>query len=125
MLQDLINKRIEHADRYIDALQGIGDITVPKSINPKYFHSYSNFVINTEKRDDLVKSLMKNGIEVMVHWNPSVADLKIFQKYLPRGGELKVVKRYTATCLSLPISPWMSEQERGFVIDKIIEFYKG
>ena len=125
MLQNLINRRIKHAQKYIYALQGIGDISVPESIDPKYFHSYSNFVINTERRNDLAKSLIKNGIEVMVHWNPTVADLKIFHKYLPKSGELKEVKKYTKTCLSLPISPWMLEQEIDYVIDKISEFYEG
>jgi len=125
MLQNLINRRIKHAQKYIYALQDIGDITVPKSLDPQYLHSYSNFVINTEKRDDLAKSLIKNGIEVMVHWKPSVADLKIFHKYLPKGGELREVKKYTETCLSLPISPWMLDKEIGYVIDNILEFYKG
>jgi dTDP-4-amino-4,6-dideoxygalactose transaminase len=123
-LKHLIAKRVEHANAYTQLLKNVGDIKVPDEKNDSFFHTFSNYVINTSKRDQLAKSLSDSGIEVMIHWNPSVANLKIFRKYVTGFERLKIADQYTKTCLSIPISPWMSEQERTYVISKIIEFYK-
>ncbi len=123
-LNHLIKERRRHAKLYCNQLATLKGLTLPKiPLNHEYLHTFSNFVINANQRDDLKDWLLKNGVEVMVHWDPPVSSLKIFKGYINTDNLANVVK-YNNTCLSLPISPWMGDEERDFVVKKLMEFYK-
>jgi len=118
-LKFIIKKRQNHAKKYISSLKKISDLNLPLF---NYDHSFSNFVVNTSRRDELQKYLTNYNIEVMVHWYPTLNSLKLFQKYSKKN--LINTEKYVKSCISLPISPWMTEEERQFVINKILDFYK-
>lgn len=118
-LKMLIKNRQKHAKKYISSLKDIGDISLPLFSDS---HSFSNFVINTSQRDDLQKYLSKKNIETMIHWYPTLNNLKVFRRY--KKDNLVNTNMYVSTCISLPISPWMSNEEREFVINNIKNFYK-
>lgn len=120
----LINKRKYHASNYINSLKNIKAIKLPDLNFENFNHTFSNFVINVQNRNKLAESLLKNGVEVMIHWQPAVFELEIFKHYVKNTSSLKSAKKYIDSCLSIPISPWMYDEERNFVVSKIKEFYE-
>jgi dTDP-4-amino-4,6-dideoxygalactose transaminase len=123
ILDFLIEERRRHAHEYCAMLSEITEIQLPEIPDSDcYFHTFSNFVIRCQKRDELKEWLTKNGVEVAIHWNPPVSSLDMFKGYRTKSSLCNSIS-YNEACLSLPISPWMTDIERVYVITKIKEFY--
>ena len=72
---------------------------------------YQDFIVRTEKRNDLYEFLKGNGIETMKNEYPMPC------------GKLPNAAKYEAETLRLPINEVLTDEEVKFVILKIKEFY--
>jgi dTDP-4-amino-4,6-dideoxygalactose transaminase len=83
-------------------------------------HVYHQFVIRTDKRDELQKFLSKKNIETDIHYPIALSDMKIFnvdEKYLNATTASKTV-------LSLPIHPNHSTEEIELVSENVKAFFR-
>ena len=81
-------------------------------------------VIRTESekvRDDLLSFLDKNGVGSVIHYPKGVHEQKAFE-YSNRGPLLQTEK-FSSEILSLPLYPFLSEQELNMVIHTVKEFF--
>jgi len=117
-----IQRRREIARLYDEGLADIdGLIPYPRS-NGDYFDVYQNYVIRYKKRDDLVAHLRNSGIEVLISWPKPLHKqqaLKLDHFNLP------MTERISAEVLSLPMYPELTDEEVGFVIEAVKEFFYG
>ncbi len=116
---NVIEARNKIAKIYFKGLNKIDDVALFK-LNKKNTSSYHQFVIRTEKRDQLILFLNKNNIETMVHYPYMLNELKFFNNNL----KLKNSKNLGKKILSLPISEEHSHKEIKFIIEKINFFFK-
>ena len=84
------------------------------------YSSYHLFVIhlkNRQKRDFVYQKLKENGVETGVHYLP----LYEYKGYRELLGELSLpgANTYAQGCLSLPIYPNLSTEDRDYVLDKL------
>lgn len=123
-LQKLLKNRNAVASFYNRELSNVKQIITPVSNHlNSYDISYSNYVILAQNRDELRKYLIESGIEVMVHWDPAVIDLDWCKEYLINGKQYNKTRYYIKNCISLPISPWLKNEEIQYVVDTIKKFY--
>ncbi len=115
----MTKKRINIANIYIDKLKNLPIKLPPKMKNKE--HIYHKFVIQTYRRDALVKFLNKNGIETMIHYNKPIDSLSVFKKYLTKNPMSNYLSK---TSLSLPIHSYLKKKEVYYVINKINLFFK-
>ncbi len=117
---DWVQRRREIAQLYDSSLSGIeGLILHPKS-NNDYFDVYQNYVIRTNRRDELVKHLRNSGIEVLVSWPTPLHK----QKALGLSHfNLPATECISSEVLSLPMYPELTDEEVQIVIDAIHNFY--
>jgi len=110
-LDGWIQQRQEYAALYLDGLDGLPDIELPKvHTGDAVWHQ---FVIETDRRDDLMAYLYKNGIETMVHYlQPPHRELG-YDYHLPEAD------RKAARVLSLPIAPHLRKDDIIEVIEAI------
>lgn len=111
-----IRKQIN--DIYDDELQGVGDIILPKPCESYETHSYFTYAIRTNKRDELAKYLLDNGVYTTLRYHPLHMN-PIYETSV----KLTNSEILNETGLSIPLHPNLSEEDVQTVIKKIKEFY--
>ena len=122
-LPDWIKRRRAIAAMYENGLKGIAGLKLPPGPDGSgdYFDVYQNYVIRSDKRDQLNAFLKEKGIETLISWpkpnhhHPALGLLKF---------ELPVTENISRTVISLPMYPEMSDEEVGYVVDVLKEFHK-
>ena len=122
-LSTLTNERIKIATRYYQNLVNCKDITLP-FIDPNAKHVFHQFVILTDKRDNLQLFLTQNSIGTMIHY-PIPPHLQRAYNYLGyKVGDFPIAEKIADSCLSLPIFPGMTNGQVDQVCEFIIKFFK-
>lgn len=85
-------------------------------------HAYHLFVIQTENRLELYNYLRENNIFAQVHYIPIHQQPYYKAKY--GNQKLKNAEDYYSKALSLPMFHSLNDDQLGFVIDKMKNFYQ-
>lgn len=122
-LPQWIARRQQIAAIYQKNLSSLDGIILPPppQENSRYFDVFQNYVIRTAKRDKLARHLEKYGIEILISWpipmhRQPALDLGHFS--LP---ETEAISREV---LSLPMYPELTDEQAGYVIEVIQDFFK-
>ena len=122
-LPQWIDRRRELASIYHEGLLDVSQVQlpVPPQTNGRYFDVYQNYVIRAQERDKLVEHLRENSIEVLISWpkpmhHHKALDLKHF--------ELPETERICKEVVSLAMNTEVSNEQVGYVIDCIRNFYE-
>ncbi len=110
-------RRRIHANLYNDLLRGV-DLPVEQS-NGK--HVYHQYVISTRRRDALKKFLAEKGIETGIHYHLPAHLQETFLN-LGISVRLPVTEGLYRRILSLPVHPWLSEDDLQYVSASISEY---
>lgn len=119
-LDELTKEREELCMKY---LHGISNekIQLPR-IRNGVTHSWHQFVVRTQHREELIEYLEDNGIGSIIHY-PIPPHLSEAYKYLEiKKGTLPVTERYAEEVLSLPLYNGMTEEEQDYIIQIINKF---
>jgi dTDP-4-amino-4,6-dideoxygalactose transaminase len=94
-------------------------------IDEKATASYNNFVILTERRDELQTHLDRLGIETKIHYPIPIHRLMAAELTQSSGYQchLPNADKYTNEMLSLPMGNHLSDEQIGFVIESIHKFF--
>jgi dTDP-4-amino-4,6-dideoxygalactose transaminase len=118
-LDDFIKARRKIAKIY---REGLTNNVILQEEPDHVVHSYGYFVIATKKRDELQDYLNKKGIETIIHYPLPIhlqKSYKDFSTYnLPNAEEA------CKTVLSLPIHPFLKEEDVNYIINSITEYFK-
>lgn len=118
-LDYFISKRRKNASYYRHMLDEV-DIYIPKPHSETH-HSYHQFVIITEQRDELQKYLAMYGIETGLHYPQILSSMAPYLKY--SKNDTPLASRNEARILSLPISEHLEEKDIEYVSNKVRDFY--
>lgn len=127
-VEELLDRRREMSENYIRLLSDRPSIEIP-STTPFGKHSRQSFCIFVEGRDDVMKEMRKQGIEVQIgtyslHMHPgfkngSTVEIK---------GEMTRSRYAFDHCLTLPLYQDLSSTQQAEVVDSLIhllEFSEG
>jgi len=98
------------------------DLLLPK-IRNQCKQVYHQYVVRSEKRDELLLFLKNNEINALIHYPVPVHLQPTYRKYCNR--ELIETEKVAKQILSLPIYPELLESEIYKVVSVISEFYHG
>lgn len=82
-------------------------------------HVYHLYVIRTKKREKLIKFLRKNKIQTQIHYPIPVHKQKAYSEY--NKIKLPITETIAKEILSLPMHPWLKEEDIEFICQKIKE----
>lgn len=110
------------AQTYTEALQGIGDLTLPYQA-PEAQSVFHLYVLRTSRRDALQAFLTDSGVSTLIHYPipPHLQKAYAGQGWHP--GQFPIAERMASTCLSLPLFPGLQSDEQGKVIERIRAFF--
>jgi dTDP-4-amino-4,6-dideoxygalactose transaminase len=120
-VQDENERRRELAARYSQILAGTPNVTLPSEA-PWAKHSFHLFVIRHPRRDALQRFLAVQGIGTIIHYPIPVHLQGAYRDlgYLP--GALPVTERTAGEILSLPLHPYLTEDQIDRVAAAVREF---
>lgn len=106
--------------RYLSELKH-PDIILP-CVREGATHIWHQFVIRTERRQELIDYLNEKGVGTIIHY-PIPPHLSEAYHYLNiREGSLPITEHYAQTVLSIPLYNGMAPEEQQYVIEMINSF---
>lgn len=119
---DMMNrKRYELAQLYMSELAGVDQIELPHQ-REGAIHIFHLFVIQAEKRDELMHHLKEQQIQSLVHYPIPIHKQKCYKEY--NNLTLEKTEEMAGKLLSLPLHPLMEQEEVLQVTAAIKNFYK-
>jgi UDP-2-acetamido-2-deoxy-ribo-hexuluronate aminotransferase len=119
-----IQARQKAADYYDATLKNLDEIAIPKRV-PYSTHTFHQYTIRTEKRDELKAYLQKEGIPSMIYYPKPLHLHKAYQYLGYKKGDFPVAEKLSKTVLSLPMHTELTEEQLDFIANKIIRYFRG
>lgn len=119
-------KYLDHENEFrrVIANHYIENIIHPELILPNIIHDKSHvwhlFVVRYKNRNKLLDYLVKNNIQVLIHYPIPPHKQKAFKDW--NNLTLPITEKIHSEALSLPISPVMIDIEMNFIINTINQF---
>ncbi|MBU1523446.1 MAG: DegT/DnrJ/EryC1/StrS family aminotransferase [Candidatus Omnitrophica bacterium] len=118
-------QEVYEAFKDIKQLQTPKPLTInhqPSTINHRHvYHLYTIKV--TSGRDELLKFLNSSGIDTRPYYPILLSKMKAFKNCKIKG-DLKNAKDLSKKILSLPIHPFLKDEEIDYVISTVKKFFK-
>jgi dTDP-4-amino-4,6-dideoxygalactose transaminase len=120
-LQEWNEQRRILASRYNEMLTNVHGITTP-SVPVWSCPVYHLYVVKVHHRNMLQAYLAQHGIETALHYPVPLHLQKAYRNLGYKKGSFPVSERCADEILSLPLHPWLSDDEQIEIIEKIITF---
>lgn len=118
-------KRMRNASTYDKLLSNLNEVVTPPKPNSEVKPVYHLYVIQAKNREELGVWLQKNCIQCAVHYPLPIPMQPIYRQLFNfKPGEYPVSESISKTCLSLPMHPFLSEEDIEYICRKIQEFYE-
>lgn len=86
--------------------------------------AWAQFTIRTDRRDELIDHCSSNGVPMMVFY-PAPMHVQAPYKHFGKGlGSLPNSERLSAEVVSLPMNPYLSQQQLEHVVTSINQFHE-
>lgn len=121
----ITENRIKYAKRYDEAFEDLDDfIGIPKR-RKEIKQVYHLYIIRARRRDELIKHLTKQGVEVKIHY-PIPVHLQTAAGYLGyRKGDFPKCEYDCKNIISLPLHQHLTDEEIDYTIEQVRTFYLG
>jgi len=115
-----LQSRIEAGHRYNQLLENQSEVIRP-SENGRSKHTYNQYVIRVEKRDQIKELLKTAEVPSMIYY-PSPIHLQKAYAYLGyNAGDFPVAEKLCNEVLALPVHTEITSQEQEYVINSLIQ----
>jgi dTDP-4-amino-4,6-dideoxygalactose transaminase len=108
------------AGTYDEFLENLAVITPASS--PESRHVYHLYVIRSSRRDELQAHLRQVGIGSAVHYPTPVHRQPVYADQGYRAGDFPVAERLANEVLSLPLYPFMPDEQLKYVASQMAAF---
>lgn len=112
------------ADMYAKKLGGIVKCPI---VSKGFYSSWAQYTIlfeDSEQRDYVQKELKKYDIPTMIYYAKGIHQQKALSKYLDADKDYPVTEAVCKKCLSLPMHPYLTEEDIDFIVNKLCSSIK-
>jgi UDP-2-acetamido-2-deoxy-ribo-hexuluronate aminotransferase len=113
-----IEARYRIGNRYSELLKEY--CTVPH-VSPGNTHNYHQYTIRVQDRDQVVKFLHSKGIPTAIHYPKCMHEQPAFHYLGYRHNSFPEAEKASREVLSLPMHPWLTEEEQDLVVEAVKE----
>jgi dTDP-4-amino-4,6-dideoxygalactose transaminase len=115
-------KRREHAKFYLEHLKGIPGLELPVEVAPNS-HVWHLFVVLVENRDHFRDALEKACVSTGIHYPTPIPYQPAFADLGYKPGDFPYSEYVMNHCVSLPMFPELTPDQREHVVDVIKRYY--
>ncbi len=116
--EDEITKRLYIAERYSKMLQ---NYCVTPEIMLGNTHVYAQYTIRVRNRDNIKVQLQKRNIPISIYYPKCLHEQPVFSGLGYKWGDFPEAEKASREVLSLPIHPFLKEEEQNKIIHALIE----
>lgn len=125
LLPQWLKKRRTNARRYNSKLRNVDGIILPPADSDEIISAWHQFVIRTERRDELITYLSQKGIETGIHYPIPIHRQPIYEKeYAKTEAVLPETESWSRQVLSIPVHQNMNSDEVDFIAESIKQFFE-
>lgn len=110
--------RIKQADMYSSLLKD-SNIMLPKCPD-SCKHVYHLYVVQVENREEVKAKLLEKGIHTQIHYPKMLSQMDVFGQ-ASKTGDYTICHDYSSKILSLPVDPFITDEEVNYVVDSLKE----
>jgi dTDP-4-amino-4,6-dideoxygalactose transaminase len=113
-LPDWLDRRRENAKQLTARLADVPHLETPTQVDGRD-HAFHQYTVVTDRRDALQSSLDSNGVGYGVYYPMTIPD----QPAYDRDSLIPVARRLTNTVLSLPVHPYVTDEDIKMIVNAI------
>ncbi len=114
--------RVKLAMKYNQELKGT-KLILPSSKND-YHHVYHLYILNSDKRADIINFLKEKGIATGIYYQIPLHLQKAFEYLNYKKGDFPNCEYLSDRTFAIPLYYGMTEEEQKYIIDTILEWSK-
>jgi UDP-2-acetamido-2-deoxy-ribo-hexuluronate aminotransferase len=120
-----LEQRQRIAMRYTQSFKEItgNGVVLPEVANDRT-SCWAQYTIQIPNRDAFQKAMTEKGVPTAVHYPRTMPDQPAYKE----GGRIvgiEISRRMADVVVSLPLSPDMSEEHQNYVIENVIQYFRG
>lgn len=123
-LREWTLERRRHASRYRTSFADLERFVQLPIEPPQAHHVYNQFVIRTQRRDQLREHLRRVGIPTEIYYPMPLHQQPAFHYLGYRTGDFPNAESAAREVLALPVFPELTEAQQLAVVDAISEFFR-
>ncbi len=109
-----VERRRENAEKLTARLADVTEIETPSQVTDRD-HAFHQYTVVTEQRETLQSSLESSSVGYGVYYPMTIPD----QPAYSRESSVPVARRLTDTVLSLPVHPYVTDEDIETVVDAV------
>ena len=117
---DEVARRQERGERYNTGLANLKGIETT-SLGYDNTSVFAQYTILYENRDNIQSKLKENNVPSVSYYSVPLHLQPVFAKLEHNVGDFPVTEKVARQCLSLPMSPYLSDDDQSLIIDTILE----
>lgn len=117
-------QRRDHANFYLDQLMNVQGLTLPNVQDP-LSHVWHLFVVLVNDRDKFRADLEQRGVATGIHYPTPIPYQPAFKHLGYQRGQFPVTEDVMSRCVSLPMFPELTTEQREYVIAMIRDVIHG
>jgi dTDP-3-amino-2,3,6-trideoxy-4-keto-D-glucose/dTDP-3-amino-3,4,6-trideoxy-alpha-D-glucose/dTDP-2,6-dideoxy-D-kanosamine transaminase len=122
--REITQRRIENAAYYDARFAGVPGLRVPpRRKNVK--HVYHLYMVFAERRDELYKHCLANGVEAKIHYPIPLYQQEGLKHLGYAPGRFPVTDRHAREVISFPVDQHLTRAQQDRVLDTVRKFYHG
>ena len=114
-----VSSRARIGSRYSSGLTELQDLSVP-AVPAQNTSVYAQYTILSNKRERIQSALKEQGIPSVSYYTVPLHLQPVFAPLGYKKGDFPVTEEVASSCLSLPMSPYLSESDQESVIKTIL-----
>jgi dTDP-4-amino-4,6-dideoxygalactose transaminase len=115
--------RIFNAKVYSNLLADVPQIILPE-VRSGTVHTFHQFIIRAQRRDELKYFLAGRGIHTLVHYSKALHNLPAYAYLNHREKDFPTANQLPQEVLSLPVYPELTQDQIVYVCESVKLFYK-
>ncbi len=122
-LENIADKRIKWAQELDKGLSDLNpEVFIPKRL-PDRKYVYHLYMLQVDRRDELLSFLMANDIEAKVHYPIPLHLQRAFEVFGYKKGDFPITEKLCERIITLPVHQHLEKPHIDYMIAKIREFY--
>ena len=121
--QDEIQRRQQVAKRYNNHLKAVtSQVKTPQTFADRS-SVWAQYTVCVDQRDELQQYLNQQGVPSAIHYPKPLHQQECFEYLGYAKGDLPIAEQFADTVISLPMNPFLTEEQIDFISEQVITFF--